>query len=229
MNRILTRASIRVLAIFVLVLGVAAGAWLGLGHRAGGTGGPAGATASPVAQAGDPAADQNDRHQQVDGERQREMREAAGRSASRDAQEKAAEAARKAAADASAADKAGSPSPSPSSSAGGSVGPIPSSCQQYSGNQATGCALLLQGGFGLDQMPCLVNLWNRESSWNTHAQNPSGAYGIPQALPGDKMAAYGPNWQDDAATQIKWGLSYIQSRYSTPCAAWQHSQATNWY
>jgi hypothetical protein len=79
------------------------------------------------------------------------------------------------------------------------------------------------------QFGCLVNLWNRESGWNVHAANPSGAYGIPQALPGSKMASAGPDWQNNATTQIKWGLGYIKDRYSTPCGAWAHSQSTGWY
>jgi hypothetical protein len=63
-----------------------------------------------------------------------------------------------------------------------------------------------------------------------HAGNPvTGAYGIPQALPGAKMASAGPDWQNNAHTQIKWGLGYIAGRYGTPCGAWAHSQATNWY
>ena len=70
------------------------------------------------------------------------------------------------------------------------------------------------------QFGCLVNLWNKESHWNTHAANPSGAYGIPQALPGSKMASAGPDWQNNARTQIKWGLGYIKSRYGAPCDAW---------
>ena len=80
------------------------------------------------------------------------------------------------------------------------------------------------------QFSCLDSLWARESGWNVYAQNPgSGAYGIPQALPGSKMASAGPDWQSNAATQIKWGLSYIDSTYGSPCAAWAHSQATGWY
>jgi hypothetical protein len=80
------------------------------------------------------------------------------------------------------------------------------------------------------QFSCLDSLWARESGWNIYAQNPgSGAYGIPQALPGSKMASAGPDWQSNAATQIKWGLSYIDSTYGSPCAAWAHSQATGWY
>ncbi len=84
-------------------------------------------------------------------------------------------------------------------------------------------------GMGDDQFSCLVSLWNRESHWSTTAGNASGAYGIPQALPGSKMASAGPDWQTNATTQITWGLHYITGRYSTPCAAWAHSEAMNWY
>jgi len=73
-------------------------------------------------------------------------------------------------------------------------------------------------------------LWERESGWNRYAYNPySGAYGIPQALPGSKMASAGPNWRSNAATQIRWGLRYIKARYGSPRRAWNHSQATGWY
>ncbi len=85
-------------------------------------------------------------------------------------------------------------------------------------------------GWGDGEFSCLVSLWNRESNWNVTASNPSsGAYGIPQALPGSKMASAGSDWQTNAATQIKWGLSYISGRYGTPCSAWSHSQSTGWY
>ncbi len=108
--------------------------------------------------------------------------------------------------------------------------PVPASCKAYSGNKALGCGLLLDAGYTLDEMPCLDLLWTRESHWNTKAENTSsGAYGIPQALPGDKMAAYGADWRTNPVPQIKWGLSYIKNRYGTPCNAWAHSQATGWY
>ncbi len=84
-------------------------------------------------------------------------------------------------------------------------------------------------GWGSDQFSCLVSLWNKESGWRTTAANPSGAYGIPQALPGSKMASAGADWRTNASTQISWGLGYIASVYGTPCSAWAHSQATNWY
>ncbi|GGM32463.1 lytic transglycosylase domain-containing protein [Dactylosporangium sucinum] len=108
--------------------------------------------------------------------------------------------------------------------------PVPSSCNVYSGNKKIGCAVLQGVGFGLDQMPCLEKLWDKESHWNASAQNKSsGAYGIPQALPGSKMASVGADWKTNPETQIRWGLGYIKGRYKTPCAAWQHSQNTGWY
>jgi hypothetical protein len=80
------------------------------------------------------------------------------------------------------------------------------------------------------QYGCLVQLWNRESGWNYHASNSSsGAYGIPQALPGSKMASAGADWRTNPATQVRWGLRYISSRYGTPCGAWAHSQSFGWY
>jgi hypothetical protein len=109
-------------------------------------------------------------------------------------------------------------------------GPIPASCGDYTGNKAIGCALLLSAGFKLDQMPCLDKLWTRESHWNTSATNSSsGAYGIPQASPGSKMASIASDWRTNPATQIKWGLGYIEGRYTNPCGAWTQSQNTGWY
>ncbi len=91
-------------------------------------------------------------------------------------------------------------------------------------------ALLPQFGFGADQFSCLDEIYSQESGWNTHADNPSSsAYGIPQALPGSKMASAGPNWENDAATQIKWGLGYIKGRYGSPCSAWGFKQSHGWY
>jgi hypothetical protein len=95
--------------------------------------------------------------------------------------------------------------------------------------QAIALAILTAEGMGNDQFSCLVSLWNRESHWRVDAENPDGAYGIPQALPGSKMASAGSDWQTNPTTQIKWGLGYIKARYSTPCGAWAHSQATGWY
>ena len=85
-------------------------------------------------------------------------------------------------------------------------------------------------GWSSSQFSCLQPLWNAESGWNVSATNTSsGAYGIPQALPGSKMASAGADWQTDAATQIRWGLGYIRSVYGSPCGAWSHEQAYGWY
>ncbi|WKX72310.1 transglycosylase SLT domain-containing protein [Streptomyces sp. XD-27] len=81
-----------------------------------------------------------------------------------------------------------------------------------------------------DQFQCFSNIVNHESSWNYRASNPSsGAYGLVQALPGSKMASAGADWQTNPATQIKWGLNYMNERYGSPCGAWGFWQANNWY
>ncbi|ALC27791.1 MULTISPECIES: aggregation-promoting factor C-terminal-like domain-containing protein [Streptomyces] len=81
-----------------------------------------------------------------------------------------------------------------------------------------------------DQFQCFSNIVNHESTWNYRAVNPSsGAYGLMQALPGHKMSSAGADWQTNPATQIKWGLSYMDSRYGSPCGAWSFWQANNWY
>ena len=93
-----------------------------------------------------------------------------------------------------------------------------------------GRALAAEKGWGGRQFACLDKLWTKESDWTTTADNPtSSAYGIPQALPGKRMASHGKNWRTDAATQIRWGLDYIDDRYGAPCEAWAHSRAKNWY
>jgi hypothetical protein len=85
-------------------------------------------------------------------------------------------------------------------------------------------------GWRSSQFTCLNLLWNRESGWNYHARNPySGAYGIPQALPGRKMARAGADWRTNPVTQITWGLDYIDDLYGTPCGAWSHSESHGWY
>ncbi|WP_431277320.1 hypothetical protein [Leifsonia poae] len=98
------------------------------------------------------------------------------------------------------------------------------------GAKATAQTLLAAHGWGAGEFQCLSNLWQKESGWNYKASNGgSGATGIPQALPGSKMATAGADWQTNAATQIKWGLDYIARGYGTPCGAWSHSQSMNWY
>ena len=95
--------------------------------------------------------------------------------------------------------------------------------------QQIAAQMLAQYGWA-GQFSCLDSLWQQESGWNVYAENPtSGAYGIPQALPGAKMASAGSDWQSDAATQIRWGLGYIQGSYGSPCAAWGHEEAYGWY
>lgn len=96
--------------------------------------------------------------------------------------------------------------------------------------KAAGRLLAEDRGWGAEQFGCLESLWSKESGWRWNASNSSsGAYGIPQALPGSKMASAGGDWSTNPATQITWGLSYIANRYGTPCSAWAHSQASNWY
>ncbi|MFT7709939.1 hypothetical protein ACMT9Y_03165 [Clavibacter tessellarius] len=90
-------------------------------------------------------------------------------------------------------------------------------------------SILASQGMGDDQYACLDYLWTKESGWRVNAYNPSGAYGIPQALPGSKMASAGADWQTNPATQIVWGLGYIDSRYGSPCGAKAHSVLKNWY
>jgi hypothetical protein len=102
--------------------------------------------------------------------------------------------------------------------------PNPGSAQAY----AQGA--VMKRGWGEDQFNCLVSLWNKESGWRVNATNSSsGAYGIPQALPGSKMGSAGSDWATNAGTQIEWGLGYVTDRYGTPCGAWGHSQAMGWY
>jgi resuscitation-promoting factor RpfB len=80
------------------------------------------------------------------------------------------------------------------------------------------------------QFKYLDRLWSVESGWNRYAANPySGAYGIPQAMPGSKMASAGPGWRWNARTQILWGLRYIRALYRTPYWAWLHQHETGWY
>jgi len=89
---------------------------------------------------------------------------------------------------------------------------------------------LAKRGWGMDQYSCLVTLWTKESNWRHLAMNPSsGAYGIPQALPGSKMASEGPDWMTNPETQIRWGVKYIAARYKTPCGAWAFFTEKNWY
>jgi len=96
--------------------------------------------------------------------------------------------------------------------------------------QRIAMSMLGSYGWSSSQFSCLDSLWNAESGWNPAASNPSsGAFGIPQALPGLKMASAGADWQTNPATQIRWGLGYIQSLYGSPCGAWAHEESAGWY
>ena len=118
---------------------------------------------------------------------------------------------------------------------GGSSAPAPAANASGDGTTPEGAQAIARGmmgsyGWGDDQFSCLVSLWNRESSWNYQAENASsGAYGIPQSLPGSKMGSVGADWRTNPTTQIVWGLGYISGRYGSPCSAWAHSEATGWY
>jgi hypothetical protein len=106
-----------------------------------------------------------------------------------------------------------------------------SSTRTYSGDPRAIARSMMGSRYswGASEFSCLDSLWNRESGWRVHAANASGAYGIPQALPGSKMSTVGSDWRDNPATQIAWGLGYIKASYGTPCSAWSHSQSQGWY
>jgi hypothetical protein len=162
---------------------------------------------------------------------------AAAAAAAAAAEAAAAEAAAQAAAEQAAAEEAaasqarqaqaapapsGAPAPAPAA---------PSAPSNPSGSQAIARDMMsARYGWGGDQFGCLVSLWDKESGWNANAYNASsGATGIPQALPGSKMATAGADWATNPATQIAWGLGYISGSYGTPCAAWAKSEAVGWY
>ncbi|HEY2575767.1 MAG TPA: lytic transglycosylase domain-containing protein [Streptosporangiaceae bacterium] len=107
--------------------------------------------------------------------------------------------------------------------------PPPRPVEPSGSAQQIAMAMLGSFGWSANQFSCLDPLWMRESGWSVTASNPDGAYGIPQAYPGSKMASAGPDWQTNAATQIRWGLGYIRGMYGSPCAAWSHEEATGWY
>jgi len=119
--------------------------------------------------------------------------------------------------------------PPPARPPAAEAGAVPTT---YSGEDPRSLAkpLVAAQGWSDSEYQCLVLLWNRESQWNPYAENSSsGAYGIPQALPGSKMASAGADWRTNPITQINWGIGYIKGRYGTPCSAWAHSNAVGWY
>jgi hypothetical protein len=119
--------------------------------------------------------------------------------------------------------------PSISSTTGGTAY-VPAAPADPAGAEAI--AYNMMGSYGFPPATyysCLYDLWMRESSWNYDAENASGAYGIPQSLPGSKMASAGADWQTDPATQIRWGLGYIKAQYGNPCGAWDFEEANGYY
>ncbi len=115
-------------------------------------------------------------------------------------------------------------------SAGGGTAPVVPTAPPDPGTaQSIAYKMLPSFGFSTSQYGCLNDIYTRESGWRYNAENASGAYGIPQALPGSKMASAGSDWMTNPATQIKWGLGYIKDVYGTPCDAWAFWQAHSWY
>ncbi len=130
------------------------------------------------------------------------------------------------------ADRRRAQDPAKAAALGLSSGPVVSGRENLSAQdpQAIAEALLPTYGFDSSQMSCLVPLWMGESGWRWNAENASsGAYGIPQSLPGAKMASIASDWRTNPVTQIKWGLDYIKSSYGSPCGAWGFKQGHGWY
>ncbi|QAY73009.1 lytic transglycosylase domain-containing protein [Agromyces protaetiae] len=150
-----------------------------------------------------------------------------------EAERKAAEEAARIAAEQAAAERAAAEQAERSNSGGGGGGGGGNPAPPASPSESQAIArdmIASRYGWGDDQFGCLVAVWNYESHWNPLAGNPStGAYGIPQALPGSKMASHGADWQTNPATQISWGIDYIAGRYGNPCGAWAQIQSAGWY
>ncbi len=122
------------------------------------------------------------------------------------------------------------PAPAPGSTSSDSGWAPPAITPDPGSAQAYAAGAVAARGWPASEFDCLYALWAKESGWRVNAHNASsGAYGIPQSLPGSKMASAGADWETNAATQIEWGLGYIQGRYQTPCGAWAKSQASGWY
>jgi len=147
------------------------------------------------------------------------------------AKKDAEEAARKAAAETAvakkkAAEKAAKDRAEAKAKASRSAGDFPIQGSYSIGQIQAMAAQMVPSG----QFQCFSNIVDHESSWNYHAVNASsGAYGLFQALPAGKYASAGADWQSNPATQIKWGLNYMDSRYGSPCEAWSFWQANHWY
>jgi hypothetical protein len=132
-----------------------------------------------------------------------------------------------------AAEPAPAPAPEPAPEPAPAPAPEPApvvAVNDPAGAQAYAASQLGSYGWAQDQMQCLVTLWNKESDWTTTATNPSsGAYGIVQSLPAEKMASAGADYLTNYRTQINWGLNYIKERYQSPCGALNFHLGNNWY
>ncbi|GAA1588317.1 lytic transglycosylase domain-containing protein [Actinoplanes couchii] len=240
MKRLWSRLGVRVASVGLLVSGLAGGVYLGQDRD---DDAPQAQQQVASTQVVDQAQQQAEQEEQLRLLKVREATHAADRAhraaAEQVAAAKAASEVKSAASKAwkaetkAIADKKAEEAKKKAEETGGEVeftGDIPASCDEFSGSRATGCALMIEAGFKIEQFSCLNKLWKKESGWNYKATNPSsGAYGIPQSLPGSKMASAGSDWKTNPATQIKWGLGYIEGRYDTPCGAWSHSQSVGWY
>ncbi len=128
------------------------------------------------------------------------------------------------------AQSASSPAPSSSASASATASPSPTASLSPGTPRQIAQSMLATYKWPASQFTCLDPLWRHESSWQVTALNAgTGAYGIPQAMPGSKMASAGADWKTSAKTQIKWGLQYIKGTYGSPCGAWKHWQSAGWY
>ncbi|MGK5738358.1 lytic transglycosylase domain-containing protein [Micromonospora sp. URMC 103] len=226
MSRLWSRLGARTAAVALLSVGVAGGFYLGEDRETQ----QQGLTAQVGAEV-----DQAEYDYQRERQAAHQVQSARQRAAEYQAKLRAAEAAKEAAerarkAEQAAASRKREREAAKEEAAKPYTGPIPASCEEFSGNRKIGCAEMIKAGFGIDQFPCLDKLWTKESGWNHKASNSSsGAYGIPQALPGSKMSSVADDWRTNPATQVKWGLGYIEGRYDTPCDAWAHSKSSGWY
>jgi hypothetical protein len=224
-SRLWSRTGLRLLSVFVLLLALIGGGYLTVDRHQ-----QQANAASDARFASELKIAQLRQQAYLAASPQRDAQAAAQQSANRAAAAVASSAAVEAQKAENAARLAAGNSTSRSSTRTPVYGPIPTSCKAYTGNRAIGCSLVLAAGMGLEQMVCLDRMWTHESNWRTNADNPSShSYGIPQALPASKMAAFGSDYRTNPATQIKWGLSYVKQRYGTPCGAWTFWQAHSWY
>lgn len=129
-----------------------------------------------------------------------------------------------------AAEVAPAAAPAPEPAPAPAPAPEPVAINDPAGAQAYAASQLGSYGWAPSQMPCLQKLWTKESDWETTATNPSsGAYGVVQSLPAEKMATAGADYRTNYRTQINWGLEYIKDRYGSPCGALNFHYANNWY